>query len=67
MFIIRIVLEFFRKVLLKFEKLLGFVMKRYMYNVKCFKKGFRKKNYEYIYVNCLCILFLCRFSMYVIG
>lgn len=57
MFIMRIVLEFVRKVLLKFKKLLGFVMKRYMYNVKCFKKDFRKKNYKYIYVNFLCILF----------
>lgn len=65
MFIIRTALEFFMKVLSKLEKLLGFAMKRYMYNVKCFKKGFRKKNYKH--VNCLRTLLQCRPSTYVTG
>lgn len=51
MFIIRTALEFFRKVLSKLKKLLGFAMKRYMYNVKCFKKDFRKKIYKHIYIS----------------
>lgn len=67
MFIIRTALEFFRKVLSKLKKLLGFAMKRYMYNVKCFKKDFRKKNYKHIYVNCLRTLLLCRPSTYATG
>lgn len=67
MFIIRTALEFVRKVLSKLKKLLGFAMKRYMYNVKCFKKDFRKKNYKHIYVNFLRTLLQCRPSTYATG